>query len=55
MDVIEREEKQLEKELNEGTITHKEYNQQMRDIQRDYAAQAHEAAREAYERELERW
>ncbi len=55
MDRIEREERQLEEELAEGKITQKDYNREMRELQRDYAAQAHEAARRAYERELERW
>ena len=55
MDAIEREENQLSKELAKGRITRAEYNQEMRELQRDYSAQAHEAAREAYERELDRW
>ncbi len=55
MNAIEREENQLEEELNEGRITRKEYNQEMRELQRDYREQARESAREAYERELDRW
>ncbi len=55
MTQIEREEEQLGRELDEGRITRKEYNHEMLELQRDYAAQAREAACEAYDRELESW
>ena len=32
-----------------------EYNKQMNDLQRDYRDAAQDAAREAYEREMENW
>lgn len=51
----EREEDHLVEQFNSGQITQKEYNEQMRDLQRDYRAQAQEAAQEAYDREMERW
>lgn len=52
---IEREEEWLLKQFNEGIITREEFNTAMRDLQRDYRDAAHEAAREAYERELDCW
>ena len=52
---LEREEANLEQELEEGTITQKEYNDAMRELQRNYRAAAEESAQGAYEAEMERW
>lgn len=52
---IEREEEYLEKEYAEGRISLKEYNEQMRDLHREYRQSAQEAAQDAYIRELDNW
>ena len=52
---MEREEDQLDRDLAEGRISQKEYNREMRELHRDYAGAAEEAASEAYRTELERW
>lgn len=55
MSQIEREERILEEELEKGSITQREFNEAMRDLQRDYNGAAEEAAQDAYRRELENW
>lgn len=55
MDAFEREEQYLEEQLESGAMTIKEYNKEMRELQRDYRAQAEEAAQRAYDDEMERW
>ena len=55
MDAFEREEQDLEERMESGEMTLREYNYEMRELQRDYAIQAEEAAREAYDREMDRW
>lgn len=52
---IEREEEDIERRYAEGLLTAKEYQEKMRDLYRDYRAQAEEAAEQAYRDELERW
>lgn len=52
---IEREEDNLARQLEEGSIDVKEYNREMRELQRDYAAAAQEAADDAYWRAREEW
>jgi len=52
---FDREEQAIIDAEEQGTITRAEANEQMRDLQRDYREAAHEAAGEAYNRELERW
>ena len=52
---MERELDWLEESLREGRISQKEYNAEVREIERSYRNAAEESAREAYERELERW
>jgi hypothetical protein len=42
---LDREEARLEKQLNDGSMSRAEYNDEMRQLQRD--------AREAYEQDLE--
>lgn len=51
----ERELEGLENELEEGCISQKEYNQRLRDLDRDYREAARESAREAYNNEYDRW
>jgi len=52
---FDREEQAIIEAEERGEVTRAEANEQMRDLQRDYREAAHESAREAYERELERW
>ena len=55
MNMYEREEQNLEEMLANEEITLAEYNEQMRELQRDRRDAAHEAAQSAYDAELERW
>jgi hypothetical protein len=55
MNQWDREEQLLEEELASGHISMVEYNQGMRDLQRDYRDAAEESACNAYENELLRW
>jgi hypothetical protein len=52
---MERELEQLDRDLEEGRITQKEYNAEIRAIQRADAQACEENAREAYERAKEQW
>lgn len=51
----EREEEAIQESYARGEITNAQMWAEMRDLERDYAGAAHEAAEEAYEQELERW
>jgi hypothetical protein len=51
----EREEEELYAQYDRGEISNAELSRQLRDLQRDYAAAAHESAWDAYESELDRW
>lgn len=51
----EREEQDIIDRENRGDITHAQAIKELNELQRDYREAAHEAAREAYERELDRW
>ena len=55
MNQFEREEEQLDQDLAQGRITREEHRKESRALQRDYRAAAEEAARDAYQKELERW
>ena len=55
MNQYDREEDQLISDLNSGLISVAEFNKQMRELQRDYRADAEEAAERAYNEELGRW
>lgn len=55
MNQYEREEAQLERELSNGYISVKDYNEQMRDMQRSYREEAMDAAQDAYDNELRNW
>jgi hypothetical protein len=50
---IEREERFLEEEYDNGNISLKEFNRQMAELRADYRACAEEAAQEA--RDMENW
>jgi hypothetical protein len=55
MDQYEREEQAISDAYGRGDISNAEMRKQLRALQRDYRDAAQEAAREAYERELDRW
>ena len=52
---IEREEEAIEKALERGEITNAQAVKEINELWRDYRAAAQESAREAADRELERW
>jgi len=52
---IEREEEDIYTRYVNGEISKEECNRELRQLQRDYAAAAHEAAQEAYDNEINRW
>lgn len=52
---FELEEESLEDQLANGEISQKEFNQVLRDMQISFQAEAEEAAREAYDNEMDRW
>jgi hypothetical protein len=52
---LEREEDALCEDYNSGLISLSEYNKAVNDLHRSYRADAEESARDAYERELDRW
>lgn len=54
-DRVEKEEEILEEQLAEGGITQDEFNKAIRELHRDYAAEAEQSAQDAHDRELERW
>ena len=45
----------LDDELANGMITTQEYNEQVRELERDYREMADQAAQDAYEDERSRW
>jgi hypothetical protein len=51
----EREENDIQERYARGEITNAEMWAELKELQRDYRAAAEEAAREAYDQELERW
>ena len=59
MDQLEHEEQALYDAYQTGEITRKQLNKQLDDLHRDWRAEAQEAAddaaRQAYENEIERW
>ena len=52
---FEREEESLERDLSEGRMTQKEFNDCIRDMRRELQESAHEAAQDAYDREMGNW
>lgn len=55
MNSFDREEQILEDELNMGSITQAEFDKEMRELKRDYKAEAEKAASSAYDFEMSRW
>ena len=55
MDPYDREEQALQDQYDRGEITAAELRKELRELQRDYAADAREAACMAYDAEMERW
>lgn len=52
---MEREEEDIQRRYQNGEISNAEMWDELRELQRDYAAAAREAAQNAYDDELERW
>ena len=52
---LERMEDEIEAAIERGEISPEEAAREMRELHRDYRDAAEESARDAYERELERW
>ncbi len=52
---MEKEEQYLEDELESGSISLNEYNDAMRELERDYRGAAEESAQRAYDDELRNW
>ena len=50
-----REEEDIQQRYERGEIGNAEMWKELKELQRDYRDSAQEAAREAYERELDRW
>ena len=55
MTQIEREEDALTEAYNNGEISLTEYNKEIQSLRADYAAEAREAAQDAYDREMGNW
>jgi hypothetical protein len=54
-DAFDLAEDQLAQQLADGYLTQSEFNDEMRELARDYAAAAEEAAQDAYDAERELW
>ena len=52
---LEREEQYLEDQLARGEISNKEFNDEMRELQREARGYAEEAAQAAYDDVIGRW
>lgn len=52
---FEKEEDALVAEYNAGTITRSDFDKAMSELRRELQAQAEDAAREAYDREMGNW
>lgn len=55
MDILEREERILQQQLDDGEIDISEYNQELREIEREDRWHAEEVAQQAHDRTLEDW
>ena len=51
----DRELRRLDDQLEEGSISRDEYDESVRQIERDYREAAREAAENAYQEEINRW
>ena len=54
-DAFDRAEDMFTQQYNEGFLSLDEFNAEMRELGRDYAQMAEEAAWDAYEAERDRW
>ncbi len=54
-DMFEREAERLDRELEDGDLSPAEFNAEIRELERDYRADAEEDARQAYDDRLEQW
>jgi|HubBroStandDraft_1064217.scaffolds.fasta_scaffold183939_1 hypothetical protein len=52
---IEREEQDIEAAVERGEMTRVDANRCIRDLWRDYREAARDAARDAYDREMDNW
>lgn len=52
---FDREEQAVHDAYSNGEITLKQYNREILELQRAYAAEAEEAAHNAYDDEMDRW
>lgn len=52
---FDREVEALEREMERGDLSREEYRKALRELQRDYRDAAEESARDAYDREIDRW
>ena len=55
MSAYEREEEAIIDSAQRGEISNAQMMRELRELRRDYAQAARDAAREAYDREIERW
>jgi hypothetical protein len=55
MDAYEREEEDICRREAEGEITHKQAQEELSQLRRDYRGAAEEAAEDAYRREMDNW
>ena len=55
MNTFDREVEELEQEYERGNMTREEFTRAMRDLEGDYRDAVFEAARDAYDRELDRY
>lgn len=55
MNALEREEKNIEDQYDNGEISAAEFHRKMNELRRDYCAAAEESAQEAYDDEISRW
>jgi hypothetical protein len=55
MDAYDREEQDIADRHSRGEITNKEYNKEIRDLQREWRWEAEESAQRAYDDEMSRW
>lgn len=54
-DWFEREEEALYRDFELGRITREQLNMELRELRRGYRESAEDAARDAYDREMDRW
>ena len=55
MDDFEKEEDRIIDQMNNGEITQKEGERELRELRRDYQAAAEQSAQQSYDDEMARW